>query len=126
MHDGAWILAVNGDKATFGGNAKTDSGGKVVSGSQEYTDHRPNASVHVKSIEILAVTCEGNRATIYGTARVESGTAAYLGGTFPFRISVMDSGEPGRTDTYDILVGNGYCSGEDWPLQGGNILVRLG
>jgi hypothetical protein len=36
----------------------------------------------------------------------------------------MDSGEPGRADTYDILVLNGYYSGEDRLLQGGNIQIR--
>jgi hypothetical protein len=36
----------------------------------------------------------------------------------------MDSGEPGTADTYDILVGNGYYTGEDRPLQGGNVQIR--
>jgi hypothetical protein len=122
MNDGGWIFATNGDKGTFGGNAKVDANGQIEKGSQEYTDHGPATPVHVKSTEILAVVCEGNnRATVYGIAEVTSdGVTA----TFPFRVSVMDSGEPGRADTYDILVGNGYYSGEDRPLQGGNIQIH--
>ncbi|MDQ3670423.1 MAG: Ig-like domain-containing protein, partial [Actinomycetota bacterium] len=126
IHDGGWILTALGDRGSFGGNAKTDSGGKVVSGSQEYTDHGPVTSIHVKSTEILAVVCEGNRATIYGLARVDRAALPYATGTFFFRVSVLDSGEPGRADTYDILVANGYYTGEDQPLQGGNIQVREG
>ncbi len=71
------ILTPFGDRGSFGGNAKTDSGGKIVSGSQEYTDYGPVSSIHVKSTEILAVTCEGNRATIYGLARVDRATLPY-------------------------------------------------
>jgi hypothetical protein len=121
MNDGGWIVAANGDKGTFGGNAKVDANRQIEKGSQEYTDHGPATAVHVKSTQILAVVCEGNQATVYGVADVTSGGVT---ATFPFRVSVMDSGEPGRADTYDILVGNGYYSGEDRPLQGGNIQIH--
>jgi hypothetical protein len=125
MNDGGWIVAANGDKGTFGGNAKVDANSQIERGSQEYTDHGPATPVHVKSTQILAVVCEGNnRATVWGTATVTSDAVQYASGTFPFRVSVMDSGEPGRADTYDILVGNGYYSGEDRPLQGGNIQIH--
>ena len=124
MNDGGWIVAANGDKGTFGGNAQVDASGQIVKGSQEYTDHGPSALVHVKSTEILAVVCEGNRATIYGVAKATSDTLPYASGTFPFRVRVMDSGEPGRDDTYGILVGNGYWSGDERPLEGGNVQIR--
>jgi adhesin/invasin len=125
MNDGGWIFAANGDKGTFGGNAKVDANSQIERGSQEYTDHGPATPVHVKSTEILAVVCEGNnRATVWGTATMTSDSVQYASGTFPFRVSVMDSGEPGRADTYDILVGNGYYSGANRPLQGGNIQIH--
>jgi hypothetical protein len=125
IHDGGWIATLTGDRGTFGGNAKTDSGGRVVSGSQEYTDHGPAASLKAKSTQILAVVCDGNRATVFGTARVEA-TQPYAAGTHAFRVRVMDSGEPGREDTYGILLLNGYWSGDERPLRGGNVQVRTG
>jgi uncharacterized protein (DUF2141 family) len=126
IHDGGWIVASNGDRGTFGGNAQADANGQITKGSQEYTDHGPAADMNVKSTELLAVFCEGNRATIYGTARVQSGTLTSASGTFPFRVRVVDSGEPGRADTYGILVGNGYWSSDERPLQGGNVQIRIG
>ena len=125
IHDGGWIVTLTGDRGTFGGNAKTDSGGRVVSGSQEYTDHGPAGSLNAKSTQILAVVCEGNHATVFGTGRVEA-APPYAAGTQAFRVRVMDSGEPGRADTYSILLSNGYWSGDERPLQGGNVQVRTG
>lgn len=123
ISDGGLILVPNGDRGTFGGNAKTGANGLVVSGSQEYTDHGPLTPLHVKSTEVLAVVCEGNTATIYGIARVDSTSPAYPTGTYPFRVRVTDSGEPSTADTYGILIGNGYYTGEQ-PLVGGNIQIH--
>ena len=123
ISDGGLILAANADRGTFGGNAKTDANGLVVSGSQEYTDHGPLTPLHVKSIEVLAVVCQANSATIYGIARVDSRSPVYPTGTYPFRVRVTDSGEPSTADTYGILIGNGYYTGEQ-PLLGGNIQIH--
>lgn len=124
INDCGWIVAANDDKATFGGNVKVDASGQIEKGSQEYTDQGPAVLVHVKSTQILAVVYEGNRATVYGLANVTSETVGYASGTFFFRVSVVDSGEPSTDDTYDILVGNGSYSSEDRPLRGGNIRIH--
>lgn len=115
---GGRIRAANGDKATFGGNAKVSSGGSPT-GQEEYTDHGPAQPLKVKSIKILAVICSQDRkqATIYGSATV-NGSGSHL-----FRIQVTDNGEPGTNDTYGILLSTGYYSGEQ-KLQGGNIQIR--
>jgi CSLREA domain-containing protein len=114
---GGWIVADNRDKSTFGGNAHVDSG--AVKGQEEYQDHGPARPMNLHSTQILAVTCseDRTRAEIYGRARVD-GVDGFL-----FRIQVRDLGEPGRNDTYWIVVSNGYNSG-DHRLEGGNVQIH--
>jgi hypothetical protein len=120
---------MNGDRASFGGNAKSDETG-ATQGQEEYQDHGPAQRMNVKSIEVLAIVCEespeptsmdgmapGQTATIYGRATVDGE------GSFFYRIRVMDNGEPGRDDMYGIIVSNGYASGDN-VLQGGNVQIR--
>ncbi|MCA1569819.1 MAG: Ig-like domain-containing protein, partial [Chloroflexi bacterium] len=117
--NGGWIIANNGDKGSFGGNARADAEGNV-SGQQLYQDHGPAQPMTVKSVEILALTCSEDRtqADIYGRATID-GEGSYL-----FRIRVRDLAEPGkRRDTYRITVSNGYESG-DHLLRGGNIQIH--
>jgi hypothetical protein len=112
---GGRITAANGDKATFGGNAKADG----LKGNENYQDHGPVADMHVKSTTILAVICsaDGTSASIFGTATVDGA------GSFDFRIDVRDLGEPGTADRYRIRLSNGYDSG-DQQLEGGNIQIH--
>ena len=116
---GGRITANNGDKATFGGNAQSNAAGNVK-GQQQYQDHGPVQPQKVKSIQILALTCNPQRtqATIFGRATID-GQGSHL-----FRIDVQDLGEPGRgIDTYRILLDTGYDSGSH-TLRGGNIQIR--
>ncbi len=112
---GGRITAANGDKATFGGNAKADG----LKGNENYQDHGPATEMHVKSSSILAVVCssDGTSASIFGTATVDGA------GSFDFRIDVRDLGEPGSADRYRIRLSNGYDSG-DQQLEGGNIQIH--
>ena len=117
--NGGWILTDDADRGSFGGNAKeTSTGGD--SGNENYQDHGPTEPMHVKSINVLEVTCspDQTRASIFGTATV-NGT-----GTYDFRIDVQDLGEPGKLiDTYRIRLSNGYDSGEH-KLRGGNVQIH--
>jgi Big-like domain-containing protein len=112
--NGGWIITTAGNRANFGGNAK----GAGPSGNENYEDH--GLGMHVKSTQILAVTCsrDGTSASIFGKA-----TVAGSPGTWDFRIDVRDLGEPGRTDRYRIRLSNGYDSG-DQQLSGGNIQMH--
>lgn len=112
---GGRITAANGDKATFGGNAKADG----LNGNENYRDHGPATAMHVKSTAILAVICsaDGTSASIFGTATVDGA------GSFDFRIDVRDLGEPGTSDRYRLRLSNGYDSG-DQQLEGGNIQIH--
>jgi len=115
---GGRILAANGDKATFGGNAMVPASGPK--GSEEYQDHGAATNLNVHSINVLAVTCsaDGKSASIFGTATI-NGT-----GSVTYRIDVTDNGEPGAaSDTYRIRLSTGYDSGEQ-TLVGGNIQLH--
>jgi hypothetical protein len=117
--NGGLITAANGDRATFGGNARVgDDGG--APGQEEYQDHGPAQRMNVKSIEVLAVVCDpgANEASMYGVATVDGS------GRFFYRVKVRDVAEPGAGhDTYWIVLQNGYTSGEQ-VLEGGNVQVR--
>jgi hypothetical protein len=126
VNDGGMIVADNGDRATFGGTAKSD---RSHIGEQEYQDHGPATEFTFKSTEVIALVClpDGSQADIYGSGTVETG-----GGNdteseeVDYRIQVRDGGEGGGTqDTYRITLSNGYDSGEQ-PLIGGNIQIRTG
>jgi hypothetical protein len=116
---GGRITAQNGDKATFGGVARSTESGET-SGQEEYQDHGPAQPMNVHSINVLAITCDGaNEASIYGQATVDGS------GSHFYRIKVRDRGEPGILDTYWIILSNGYDSG-DKRLQGGNVQIHRG
>ena len=120
--DGGRITAANGDRATFGGNARVSEDGQA-SGQQQYRGHGPAQPMRVRSTTVSSVPCVidangGNgEASIFGTARIDGS------GSFQYRIDVDDNGEPGRgRDTYHIQLSNGYDSGVQ--TQGGNIQVQ--
>ena len=112
---GGRITTADGDKATFGGNAKASG----PSGQEEYQDHGPAVDSNVHSIDVQAVTCsrDGTMASIFGTATI-NGT-----GSFVYRIDLKDLGEPGTSDTYRIRLVNGYDSGEQ-VISGGNVQIH--
>jgi Mg-chelatase subunit ChlD len=113
---GGTITAMNGDAATFGGNAKADG----LKGEEEYQDHGPLADMNVHSIDVRAVVCNeaGTAASIFGFATVDGS------GSFQYRIDITDNGEPGRDDTYRIRLSNGYDSGVQTLSAGGNVQIH--
>jgi hypothetical protein len=112
---GGRITTTDGDKATFGGNAK----GAGPSGQEQYQDHGPVVDMNVHSIDVQSVTCsaDGLSASIFGTATIDGA------GSVDYRIDVTDLGEPGRSDTYEIRLSNGYDSGVQ-TLVGGNVQIH--
>jgi hypothetical protein len=117
--NGGWIVANNGDRASFGGVAK-ESSALVASGNEEYQDHGPAQPMNVKSLVVQAITCNANRTqgTIFGTATIDGS------GVHNFRIDVQDNGEPGTgLDHYRMRLDTGYDSG-DHRLKGGNVQIH--
>lgn len=115
--DGGWIIAVNNDRANFGGNANSLSG--PVKGQQEYQDKGPAQPMNVHSIELTAITCNNARTTasIFGTATID-GTGEHV-----FKIDVTDMSKIGGTDSYGMTLDTGYMSGQQ-VLSGGQITIH--
>jgi hypothetical protein len=115
--NGGWIIANNGDRASFGGNAKVDLDGNV-SGNEEYQDHGPAQPMNLHG-NVLAIICHSaTEASIYGKATIDGS------GSHFYRIKVRDLAEPGKgMDTYEMLVDTGYYSG-DKTLEGGNVQIH--
>jgi hypothetical protein len=112
---GGWIIAENGDRATFGGSAKTNESGETQ-GAQSYVDHGPAERLNLHSISVLSVVCDGStRASIVGQATINGSDVV------DYRINVQDLGGRGE-DTYQLIL-DGYDSGEQ-TLRGGNIRIR--
>jgi Beta-propeller repeat len=119
VNQGGRITAANGDRATFGGDARSDAAANVR-GQETYRDHGPAQPQGVKSIRILALTCNQARteATIFGEATIDGS------GTHAFQIEVQDLGEPGTgIDTYRIVLDTGYDSGVH-ALEAGNVRIQ--
>jgi hypothetical protein len=118
--NGGWIVARNGDRASFGGNAKADEDGNVT-GEEEYQDRGPADPFNLHG-DVMVIVCgrDGKSGTIFGQNATIDGTGSHV-----YRLDVVDNGEPGNkpTDTYEIRIDNGYDSGSQ-PLQGGNIQVQ--
>jgi hypothetical protein len=117
--NGGWIVTNDGDRGSFGGNARETSTGDT-SGQEHYQDHGPAEPMNVKSQSIDAVTCssDGTQASIFGKATI-NGT-----GSYDFRIDVEDLGELGKlADTYEIQLSNGYDSAKHL-LRGGNVQIH--
>jgi hypothetical protein len=116
---GGRITARNGDKATFGGNAKSDSIGQV-SGQQEYQDHGPAQPMTVHSMTVLALVCDftTKQTSIYGQATIDGE------GLYYYRIRISETTVAGiSVDTYWIILENGYDSGLQ-VVEGGKIQIR--
>jgi hypothetical protein len=117
--NGGWIIANNDDRASFGGNAKVDVDGNVT-GNEEYQDHGPADPMKLHGNVLVVICTSTTEATVYGEATIDGA------GSFIYRIKVRDLAEPGKDmDTYELLVDNGYYSG-DKTLQGGNVQVNEG
>ena len=116
--DGGWIVANNGDRANFGGNAKVLADG-TVQGSQRYTDQGPMQPMDVKSIALIATTCNDARTTasIFGRATIDGA------GSHVFRIDVTDMSKLGSSDSYGITLDTGYMSGQH-VLGGGQVTIH--
>ena len=115
--NGGWIIAENGDRASFGGHARANESGETQ-GQEEYQDHGPVQRLNMHSINVLAIVCdESTRASIFGQATINGSDVSN------YRINVQDLGGPGRSQDKYWLLMDGYNSGEQI-LRGGNVQIR--
>jgi len=110
---GALKLLVPGGFATSGFEFMGRASG--ARGTLEYQDHAIGMNLHTSAIE--AVYISGNVAWVWG--RVD------VGGTSQrFRLRLVDAGEPGTSDRYELTLANGYTAGFDGPIAGGNVQIH--
>jgi predicted dehydrogenase len=70
----------------------------------------------VKGTGVLTYTSTGQTSRhIHGTADIDGSPGSY-------DVDVADNGEPGRDDTFALVLSTGYTSGGK--LQGGNIQLH--
>jgi len=106
---GGWITR-SGERATF-----AIAGGPGGWGHLQYNDHN---SFKVKG---TGVTAYGSGTTGL-TSRQIDGTAEWTGGSGTYHAEVADNGEPGRSDTFLLVLENGYRAAGT--LDGGNIQLH--
>ncbi|HEX7290863.1 MAG TPA: post-COAP-1 domain-containing protein, partial [Conexibacter sp.] len=110
---GALKLLVPGGFATSGFEFMGGTDG--ARGTLEYQDHATGMNLHTKVIE--AVSISGNVAWVWGRVDV-AGTSQR------FRLRLVDAGEPGRSDRYELTLATGYTAGFDGPIAGGNVQIH--
>jgi Bacterial Ig-like domain (group 1) len=111
---GGWIIADDGAKSSFGGNAQAATNGSL-SGSEQFQDKTAKVDMH--SINVTAVTCPSpTQAQIFGTATINGS------GSYQYTITVQDGSTTNQPDRYGIKVGS-YSSGQH-DLGGGTIDIH--
>jgi len=110
---GGWITGTpSGAKGTFGVAGGIKNG--ALWGHLTYIDHGTN--MKVKGTGVTAYTVTGP------TTRHIEGTAEIDGRSGSYQVDVSDNGEPGRKDTFSIMLSNRYSA--SGLLIGGNIQLH--
>lgn len=84
-------------------------------GTLEYQDHATGLNLHTATIEAIYVS--GDVAWVWGEV-------AYKGTAQRFRLRLVDAGEPGREDHFELTVAPGYEAGQGEPIGDGNVQIH--
>lgn len=106
-------IALPGGFGTSGFEFMTRAG--APRGTLQYQDHVNGLDLHTSAIEAIYVS--GGVAWVWG--RVNAG-----GVDERFRLRLVDAGEPGREDRYELTVASGYEAGFSETLEGGNVQIH--
>lgn len=106
------VLAPDGF-ATSGFEFMTREG--VARGTLQFNDHGSGLVLHTKVVEGIHV--EGPNATVWGRVTVGSATERFL-------LRLVDAGEPGKSDRYELTLATGYTAGLGGPIAGGNVQIH--
>jgi hypothetical protein len=103
-----------GGKATFSFGVSYSAGSLGPSGTLSFTDH--GSGKRVRDVVVDSFAAAGTKASFRGRGTVDGvpGVAVF--------VEVEDLGEPGRADTFRIVLGDGYGAGG--VLVNGNIEVE--
>jgi SdrD B-like domain len=106
-------IAVPGGFATAGFEFMTQAGSPR--GTLEYQDHATSLNLHTAAIEAIYVS--GNVAWVWGKLN-------FAGVQQRFRLRLVDEGEPGRKDRFELTVASGYEAGQGGPIADGNVQIH--
>lgn len=87
----------------------------VPRGTFEYEDHATGLHLHATTIEAIDVS--GNVASVWGKANLEGAQRRFL-------LRLVDAGEPGREDRFELTLAPGYEVGQDETISGGNVQIH--
>ena len=115
---GGWIM--NPGKQTFGFWAEYSAGATAPGGELSFDDHNGNK---VKATGVTQLTISGNSATVRGTATLNNQAG------YHFETTAVDNGEPGRNDSFHLVVTNDtnplFRYETQGTLGGGNVQVAV-
>ncbi len=106
-------IALPSKFATSGFNFMTRGG--EPHGVLQYNDHGTGAKLHTSDIE--AIWIEGETAWIWGSVEFE-------GVRQRFRLRLVDAGEPGVDDRFELTLEGGYEAGFGETIEGGNVQIH--
>jgi serine protease AprX len=119
---GGWYFTNGSAKRKFGVDAEYNSGAPTPGGSLRYDDGNGTV-VSSSTVEKFRLT-DSKTAVVTGPATV-NGSPGYR-----YEVTVVDNGEPGRTDTFKIVLSKPgdltYSYSASGTLGGGNVQVRGG
>jgi len=84
-------------------------------GTLQYVDHSTGLDLHTAAIE--AIDVEGEIAVIWGTALVGESDEQ-------FQLRLVDAGEPGTADRFQLTLADGYAAGKGETIAGGNVQIH--
>lgn len=84
-------------------------------GTLQYVDHASGLKLHTSAIEAIHV--DGEVAFVWGQVTVD-------GTPQRFRLRLVDAGEPGTADRYELTLSGGYEAGGGQTLTGGNVQIH--
>jgi CubicO group peptidase (beta-lactamase class C family) len=111
---GGWIRGTpTGARGNFGIKGGFDARGFF--GHLNYVDHEDGMHVRATSVTAYFALDDTTR-QIEGTAKIDGEEG------FTFLVVVSDTGEPGRADTFELELSNGYSA--SGTLRGGNVQLH--
>lgn len=84
-------------------------------GTLQYRDHAIGMNLHTSTIEAIHVA----RPVAFVWGRVTVGGVSQR-----FRLRLVDAGEPGTADRFELTLATGYTAGFGGPLTGGNVQIH--
>ena len=112
---GRFAVIVGGEPGFATSGFEFMTGPSGPRGTLEYQDHATGLNLHTSTIE--AINVAGNVAYVWGRVAV-AGTQQR------FRLRLVDAGEPGTNDRYELTLATGYTAGFGETLTGGNVQIH--